>query len=116
MPRDEALAGDTRAWLEQAAKDLRRAEILLLATPPDVEGALFHSPQAAEKAPPAYDRALRALAGHGQEKPGAVHPGEGGVRVCSFNRTLARSRSKGTRKEWVSRIPADRIGARLCTS
>jgi hypothetical protein len=39
MPRDEVLAGDTRAWLEQAAKDLRRVEILLAATPSDVEGA-----------------------------------------------------------------------------
>jgi len=26
MPRDEVLAGDTRAWLEQAAKDLRRVD------------------------------------------------------------------------------------------
>ena len=50
MPRDEVLAGDTRAWLEQAVKDLRRVEILLAVTPPDVEGALFHSQQAAEKA------------------------------------------------------------------
>ena len=50
MPRDEVLAGDTRAWLEQAAKDLRRVEILLAVTPPDVEGALFHSQQTAEKA------------------------------------------------------------------
>ena len=50
MPRDEVLAGDTRAWLDLAARDLRRVEILLAATPPDVEGALFHSQQAAEKA------------------------------------------------------------------
>jgi len=50
MPRDEVLAGDTRAWLELAARDLRRVEILLAATPPDVEGALFHSQQTAEKA------------------------------------------------------------------
>ena len=50
MPRDEVLAGDTRAWLEQAAKDLRRAELLLLATPPDVEGAWFHSQVATEEA------------------------------------------------------------------
>jgi HEPN domain-containing protein len=50
MPRDEVLAGDTRAWLELAARDLRRVEILLAVTPPDVEGALFHSQQAAEKA------------------------------------------------------------------
>ena len=48
MPRDEVLAGDTRAWLELAARDLRRVEILLAVTPPDVEGALFHSQQAAE--------------------------------------------------------------------
>ena len=39
MPRDEVLAGDTWAWLEQAGKDLRRVEILLAVTPPDVEGA-----------------------------------------------------------------------------
>src|ERR1039457_2583626 len=50
MPGDEVLVSDTRAWLEQAAKDLRRVEILLAVTPPDVEGALFHSQQAAEKA------------------------------------------------------------------
>ena len=50
MPRDEVLAGDTRAWLDQAAKDLRRVKILLAATPPDAEGALFHSQQSAEKA------------------------------------------------------------------
>jgi hypothetical protein len=40
MPRDEVLAGDTRAWLEQAAKDWRRVEILLAVTPPDMERAL----------------------------------------------------------------------------
>jgi len=34
MPRDEVLAGDTRAWLDQAAKDLRRVEFLMAATPP----------------------------------------------------------------------------------
>jgi HEPN domain-containing protein len=50
MPRDEVLAGDTRAWLEQAAKDWRRVEILLAVTPPDMERALFDSQQAAEKA------------------------------------------------------------------
>ena len=41
---------DTRAWLVKAAQDLRRVEILLAAEPPDLEGALFHSQQAAEKA------------------------------------------------------------------
>jgi HEPN domain-containing protein len=50
MPHDEVRAGDARAWLDQAANDLRRVTILLAVTPPDVEGALFHSQQAAEKA------------------------------------------------------------------
>jgi HEPN domain-containing protein len=54
MPRDEVLAADTRAWLEHAAKDLRRVEILLAVKPADVEGALFHSQQAAEKALKAF--------------------------------------------------------------
>ena len=50
MPLDPVRAADTRAWLAKAAQDLRRIEILLAAEPPDAEGALFHSQQAAEKA------------------------------------------------------------------
>jgi len=50
MPADEVRTGDTRSWLDHALKDLRRVQLLLAAAPPDVEGALFHSQQAAEKA------------------------------------------------------------------
>src|SRR5260370_41557288 len=50
MPSDAVRAVDARAWLAKAAQDLRRVEILLAAEPSDVEGALFHSQQAAEKA------------------------------------------------------------------
>jgi HEPN domain-containing protein len=50
MPLDPVRTVDTRAWLLRAAQDLRRVEILLAAEPPDPEGALFHSQQAAEKA------------------------------------------------------------------
>lgn len=50
MQPDQVRAQDTKAWLDQAAKDLRRVEILLAASPPDVEGALFHAQQGAEKA------------------------------------------------------------------
>ncbi len=50
MPDDPVRVGDTRAWLAQANRDLRRVQLLLAADPPDVEGALFHSQQAAEKA------------------------------------------------------------------
>jgi HEPN domain-containing protein len=50
MPLDPVRTVDTRAWLAKAAQDLRRIEILLAAEPPDPEGALFHSQQAAEKA------------------------------------------------------------------
>ena len=50
MPRDTVRDGDTKAWLDKASQDLRRVEILLAALPADVEGALYHSQQAAEKA------------------------------------------------------------------
>jgi HEPN domain-containing protein len=50
MPPERVRTVDTRAWLVKAAQDLRRVEILLAAEPPDLEGALFHSQQAAEKA------------------------------------------------------------------
>jgi len=50
MPPDTVRTVDARAWLAKAAQDLRRVEILLAAEPPDPEGALFHSQQAAEKA------------------------------------------------------------------
>lgn len=50
MLQDEIRIADARAWLEQALKDLRRVQILLSVTPPDLEGSLFHSQQAAEKA------------------------------------------------------------------
>jgi len=45
-------------------QDLRRAEILLAVTPPDVEGALFHSQQAARSAkgfPDMHDIAFRQV-------------------------------------------------------
>src|SRR5712692_7025195 len=54
MQPDPARAADTKAWLAKAAQDLRRVEILLAVNPPDVEGALFHSQQAAEKALKAF--------------------------------------------------------------
>ena len=49
MPLDPVRTADTKAWLVKAVRDLR-VEILLAAEPPDSEGALFHSQQAAEKA------------------------------------------------------------------
>ena len=50
MPSDSVRSVDARAWLAKATQDLRRVEILISAEPPDPEGALFHSQQAAEKA------------------------------------------------------------------
>jgi HEPN domain-containing protein len=50
MPPDPTRIADTKAWLAKVAQDLRRVEILLGADPPDVEGALYHCQQAAEKA------------------------------------------------------------------
>ena len=49
MPPDPTRIADTKAWLTKAVLDSRRVEILLGAKPPDVEGALYHCQQAAEK-------------------------------------------------------------------
>jgi HEPN domain-containing protein len=54
MQPDDTRTADTRAWLVKTLQDLRRVEILLAATPADVEGALFHCQQAAEKALKAF--------------------------------------------------------------
>jgi HEPN domain-containing protein len=50
MPPDLARVEDAKAWFAKASQDLRRVEILLAASPPDFEDALFHCQQAAEKA------------------------------------------------------------------
>ena len=50
MQPDSVHTQDTQEWFLKAARDLRRVDILLQADPPDPEGALFHSQQAAEKA------------------------------------------------------------------
>jgi HEPN domain-containing protein len=54
MQPEDTQVTDARAWLAKTVQDLRRVEILLAATPADVEGALFHSEQAAEKALKAF--------------------------------------------------------------
>jgi hypothetical protein len=45
MQPDDTRTADVRAWLAKTRQDLRRVEILLAATPADVEGALFHCQQ-----------------------------------------------------------------------
>lgn len=41
---------EVRRWLAKACDDLRAGEVVLAASPPLVEDALFHAQQAAEKA------------------------------------------------------------------
>jgi len=50
MQPDAARVEDVKLWLTRASQDLRRVEVLLAASPPDFEDALFHCQQAAEKA------------------------------------------------------------------
>jgi HEPN domain-containing protein len=50
MQPDAARVEDVKAWLGKASQDLRRVEVLLGVVPPDLEDALFHCQQAAEKA------------------------------------------------------------------
>ena len=54
MHPEDPRTADARAWLTKTHQDLRRVEILLAAKPSDVEGALFHCQQAAEKALKAF--------------------------------------------------------------
>jgi HEPN domain-containing protein len=54
MANDAALVENTAAWLRKASQDLQRVDRCLAADPPDVEDALFHCQQAAEKALKAY--------------------------------------------------------------
>jgi HEPN domain-containing protein len=49
MPHDPARIAECRAWLERAWADLESARILLAATPPRADTAVFHCQQAAEK-------------------------------------------------------------------
>ncbi len=54
MQPEDTRTADARAWPAKTRQDVRRVEILLAATPADVEGALFHCQQAAERALKAF--------------------------------------------------------------
>ena len=54
MAHDPVLVENAAAWLRKAWQDLRRVERCLTDEPPDVEDALFHCQQAAEKALKAF--------------------------------------------------------------
>jgi len=54
MPIDPILLRNTVAWLRKARQDLERVERCLAPESPDVEDALFHCQQAAEKALKAF--------------------------------------------------------------
>lgn len=61
--RDPKLLEHARQWIEVAESDLRSAEILLAADPPDTRTASFHCQQAGEK----YLKAFIVL--HGEDPP-----------------------------------------------
>lgn len=50
MPLDPVRVKETREWIQKSRDDLQRCERLLSDRSPDIEDALFHSQQAAEKA------------------------------------------------------------------
>jgi len=49
MASDPVLVANTAAWLRKASQDLGRVDRCLGAEPPDIEDALFHCQQSAEK-------------------------------------------------------------------
>lgn len=54
MASDPVLVANTAAWLRKAGQDLIRIQRCLSAGPADIEDALFHCQQAAEKALKAF--------------------------------------------------------------
>ncbi len=54
MPLDPVLLRNTAAWLAKALQDMERVDRCLAVDSPDVEDALFHCQQAAEKALKAF--------------------------------------------------------------
>ena len=46
---DEYSIPSAQAWFEKAARDIRSADVLLQADPPETESAAFHGQQAVEK-------------------------------------------------------------------
>lgn len=50
MALDPELVAETQAWLAKAFNDLRASEVLIAASPPLLDEAVFHCQQAAEKA------------------------------------------------------------------
>lgn len=50
MPLDPVLVADVKSWLSKAANDLHAASVDIVAKPPLLEDALFHTQQAVEKA------------------------------------------------------------------
>lgn len=54
MELDPVRIENTAAWLRKASQDLRRIDRCLADEPPDIEDALFHCQQAAEKSLKAF--------------------------------------------------------------
>ncbi len=54
MPPEAPRIAEARPWFAKAARDLRAAEVLLVASPPLLGEVAFHSQQAAEKAMKGY--------------------------------------------------------------
>lgn len=76
------VAAEVREWLERATDDLREAEHDLVAVPPLLRGAAFHSQQAAEKALKAF------LAAHESPFPRTHDLDQLGVAVAALDSTL----------------------------
>ena len=102
MALDPVLVENTSAWLRKAEEDLQRVERSLSTDPPDVEDALFHSRQAAEKALKAFltwhDQPFRKT--HDLDALGRQC-----VEVDSTLESLVDGADQLTEYAWVSRYP-----------
>ena len=104
MPHDPVRAAYTHQWFSKASKDLRRVALLLSASPPDTEDALFHCQQAVEKTLKGF------LTWHDQPFRRVHNLGELGKQCLQIDPTLESlvdRASSLTEYAWTFRYPGD---------
>ena len=105
MPLENERIAYTRQWLEKVRKDLRSAELVLAASPPETEDAPFHCQQAVEKALKAF------LVWHDQPFRKVHNIGELGKQCVEIDPGLEPLLDRAaslTEYAWAFRYPGDR--------
>lgn len=104
MPHDPVRVSETQAWLAKARSDMEAGGILLAASSPRSDAAVFHAQQATEKVLKAF------LAWHDQPFRKTHNLLELGEQCCAVDSTLEpllRQSANLTEYAWKYRYPGD---------